>query len=481
MKKAALLFIALVSGGLTAFYFSVYATGGNILGNGPIVIPDSPQPRLTRSYIPPSQVPSSRITVPVKLSMDDLQSLANRNLVRQYNGDNEYLDGTIKGKLNYRIKREEDAKIGEENGKIKISLPVKFHVRFAGSFLAAVVRVPFSAQAEGALNVYITLKPGIRRDWSIKTDAQIDFEWTKSPKLSVAGIKVGLQGESDKFLREAIRENLYKIDEAINKEVRLRDIMQREWDKLTEPIRAGDSVVLHIDPRGVAASPLDVTPEGVTLRASVEAGISLSMGMGDVAGSRKKNLPPLEEYVPGNESVLLNVKALLNYDALEQEAMKALSGVKIDMGIASVSVRSLRLMGSGDRLIAAFGINAGDSGGTIYAAGEPYFDEETRTLSISNFALDEGTRGGLVETAAWLLRPVLLNVLSEKLSWELGPEIDKLTEEAREIIASRELGDEFELKGTLESAKFGELRVTAQGIEIGLNIDGTATLNYIPK
>ncbi|MCL2767430.1 MAG: DUF4403 family protein, partial [Synergistaceae bacterium] len=270
-------------------------------------------------------------------------------------------------------------------------------------------------------------------------------------------------------------------DDVINKEVRLREMMQREWDNLTDPIRVTDAVTLHFDPRSVAASPLNITPDEVTLRAYVETGISLSMGIGEMVGARKKSLPPLEEYEHGDESVNLNVKALLNYDSLEEEAMKTLSGVKIDMGIASVTVNSLRLMGSGTRLIAAIGITTGTSSGTIYAAGEPYFDEQSRVISIKDFDLDEETRDGLFQTAAWLLRPMLVNVLSQKLEWQIGPEIDKLTDEAREVIALRDLSDEFELKGTLKSAKFSELRVTGKGIEIALKLEGAATLTYHPK
>ena len=340
--------------------------------------------------------------------------------------------------------------------------------------------MPFSAQTDGALNIFITVNPGIERDWSIKTDAKVDFVWVKPPRLNAAGIRIGLQRDSEKFLREAIRDNLYKVDDVINKEVRLRDIMQREWDNLTVPIKAADSVFLHFDPRGISASSLDITPKEVTLRACVETGISLSMGVGDAAPARKKRLPPLEPCVSGDESVTLNVKALLNYDALEREAMKALSGSKIDMGVASVGVKSLRLMGSGANLVAAFEINAGTSSGTIYAAGEPCFDKDTRVLSVKNFDLDEGTRAGLVKTAAWLLRPALVKFLSGKLEWELGSQIDDLTDEARGIIALRDLSDEFELRGTLESAKFSGLRVTGQGIEIGINLKGTAALTYMP-
>ena len=234
-------------------------------------------------------------------------------------------------------------------------------MRFVGNVLAAIVRVPFSARTEGALNVFITADPSVGRDWSIKMDAEVDYAWVKSPKLNVAGIRIGLQGETDKFLREAIRDNLYKMDDVINKEVRLRDIMQREWDNLAVPvnvknsIQVENSILLHFDPRGIAASSLDITPAEVTLRARVEAGISLSMGLGDIVPARRKKLPPLEPYVPGDESIKLNVKALLNYDSLAREAMKSLSGKNgIDLGIAAVTVNSLRLMGSGEKLAAAF-------------------------------------------------------------------------------------------------------------------------------
>ena len=484
MKKTVLLFFVLLFlllGGLAAFFFPDLASLTPFGGGEPIEIPEFPEPRLSRSFIPPSEVPSSTVAVPVRLSVDDLQALANRNLPKQYNGDVEYLDGTVKGKLNYRLRRDRDVKVAVEKGKIKISFPVHFQVRFAGNVLAAIVRVPFSAQTEGALDFSISVAPSVGRDWSIKTGAEVDYTWTKSPKLNVAGVKIGLKGETDKFLRGAIRDNLYKMDDALNKEVRLQDIMQREWDNLAVPVKVEDSIFLHFDPRGIAASSLDIAPDEVTLRARVEAGISLSMGLGDIVPARKKRLPPLEPYVSGDESVKLNVKALLNYDALEREAMKSLSGENsIDLGVTSVTVRSLRLMGSGEKLAAAFEISAGGSTGTIYAAGTPYFDEETRVLSVKDFELAEEMRGGLIKTAAWLLRPALTNFLSKKLQWELGPQIDGLTDEVRELIALRNLSDEFEFKGTLESAKFGGLRVTAEGIEIGLNLEGAAALTYRP-
>ena len=485
MKKTMLLillFLVLLSGVLTAVFFPDLMSSVTLFGGEPIEIPEFPEPRLSRSYIPPSEVPSSTIAVPVRLSVDDLQALANRNLPRQYNGDVEYLDGTVKGKLNYKLRREKDVKVAVEEGKIKISFPVRFQVRFAGNVLAAIVRVPFSAQTEGAFDFFVTLAPSIGRDWSIKTGAEVDYAWVKSPSLNVAGIKIGLRGETDKFLREAIRDNLHKMDDVINKEVGLQDIMQREWDNLVVPVKVADSMFLHFDPRGIAASSLDIEPDGITLRARVETGISLSVGPEDLVPARRKRLPPLEPYVSGDESIKLNVKTLLSYDALEREAMKALSGKnRIDLGITSVTVNALRLMGSGEKLIAAFEISAGTSSGTIYAAGKPYFDEEARILSVADFELAEEIRSGPVKAAAWLLRPALTNFLSEKLAWELGPQIDALVNDAREGIALRDLSDEFEFRGTLESANFSGLRVAAGGIEIGLNLEGTAALTYRPS
>ena len=478
MKKAILLSLVLISvifGSLAALYLRFTSDDRSI------VIPNFPQPQLIHSYVPPSEIPSSRITIPVSLSMDHLQSLANRNLVRQYEGDAEFRDRTVSGRLSYTIRREKDAAVTEENGRIKISLPVEFQVRFTGDVRAAIARVPFSVQTEGALNIFITIRPSIERDWSIKTEAEIDFAWIRSPSLNVAGFRVGLQRETDKFLRDAIRVNLQRIDDVINREIRLKDIMQKQWENLAVPVRAADAVFFHFDPRGIAASPLEITPNDVTLRASVETGISLSVGLGDAAPKKGgKELPPLELYVPSDDSFKLNVRALLNYDSLEQEAMRAFSGASIDLGITSVAVRSLRLMGSGEKLVMAFEIGAGNSSGMLYAVGEPYFDEDTRILTIRNFDLDADTRAGLTGAAAWLLRPALVGFLNGRLEWGLGSQIDKLTDEARDIIATLDLSDEFELRGTLESAKFNGLRITGQGIEIGLDLEGAVTLTYLP-
>ena len=448
------------------------------------MIPDFPQPQLSRSYVPPSEVHSSRITVPVTLAMSDLQALANRNLIWQYEGHSELRDRTVRGRLDYLIRREDDARVTEENGRIKISLPISFRVRFSGNVSAAIARVPLSVQTEGDLDIFITIRPSIEHDWSIKTETEVDFAWRRSPYINVAGFRVGLRRETDNFLRNAIRDNLFRVDEIVNKEIRLRDIMQRQWDNLAVPIRAADGVFLHFDPRGIAVSPLEVTPDNITLRANVETGISLSVGLGNTVRengqARGTELPPLGLYVPSDDSLSLNVRALVNYNSLEQEAMNALSRASLDLGVASVSVQSLRLMGSGENLVAAFELSTGSSSGTIHALGEPYFNEDTRILSVRNFDLDAGTRAGLVGTAAWLLRPALVSFLNGNLEWALGSQIDKLTDDARRIIASLNISNEFKLRGTLESAHFEGLRVTEQGIEIGLSIDGSLALTYIP-
>jgi len=413
--------------------------------------------------------------------MHDLQAFANTNLARQLNGNVQYLDGAVSGRLEYRLRREEDAKVAEEDGKIKISFPVRFHVRFASTVQAVLVRVPISAQTEGDLDVSIILNPRVERDWSIRTDAEVDFTWTNPPRFNVfMGIQVGVLTESEKFLRDAIRDNLYKIDNVINGEIRLRDTMQREWDNLVLPVRAADSVFLHFDPQDIAAPPIDITPEEVTLRTRVETPISLSIGLGDIVPARRRSLPPLSQYISDGEAINLNVNTLLNYDFLEQKAMRAFSGREVDMEAATVTVRSLSLMGSGENLVAAFEISAAGSSGTIYALGEPHFDEDARVLSMKNLELDVETRDGLTKTAAWLLRPALIRFLSEKLEWELGAKIDELMEEARDMFASRNLRDEFELKGTLDIARFSGLRVTSQGIEIALNLEGAAELIHTP-
>ncbi|GHS93530.1 hypothetical protein AGMMS50276_04260 [Synergistales bacterium] len=265
MKKAILLLLVVLVFGCMAraFFPDVMASIKFFESGDTVVIPVFPKPELSRAYIPPSEVSSSIVTVPIKLSTDDLQSLANRTLPKHYNGDVEYLDGSVRGKLNYRLRREGDAKVTTENGRIKISFQVKFNVRFAGNVLAAIVRVPFSSQTDGALDFFVTVKPSVGRDWSVKTDAEIDYAWVKTPKLRVAGVQIGLRKETDRFLREAIRENLYKVDDVINKEVKLRDIMQREWDNLAVPVKAAESMFLHFDPRGIAASPLEITPNEV--------------------------------------------------------------------------------------------------------------------------------------------------------------------------------------------------------------------------
>lgn len=472
-------FAALAAGGAAAFFFDGLWGGGETVS-----FPDIPEYRASGIFIPPEDAPSSHVSVPVELSLDDLSSLVNSSTPRRYDGETEFLDGTVKGKLKYEARRSGDVSVAAVDGALKLTLPIDFTVAFSGSVLAAIVRVPFSTHTDGALNVHITLTPALRRDWSLKTGAEVKIEWIRPPKLNVAGISIGLKKESTKFLSQTIRDRLPELEDKLNEKIALRERVQREWDNLAVPFRIAEAAALHVDPRGISAAPLDILHDRVRLRVSVEAGLTLSLNSEEEAvmtPARRKKLPALGEVVSDDGVVKLTAKAMLSYDRLEREAMNALSKLKIDMGVAELEFKSVRLMGDGGFVAAAVEAAAGSLGGMLYVKGRPVFDETTRVLSIEDFDFTPDAKDALSRNAMWLMRPVLLDSLREKLRWELGRQIDDLTDNARNAVTMRALGDELRLDGSIDSAAFCALRVTSVGLEIGMNILGKARLIYTPE
>lgn len=471
MKKTLLLlalFLCIVLGAFAAYVSNPPAADIGTL-------PDFDEPATSSAFVPSAQVPSSWLSIPIELSVEDMQDLANRKLMRQYNGSTEVLDGTVKGKLNYRVDRVGDVKISGSSDGLNIAFPVKFNVKFNGNVLAAVVRVPFSAQTDGELKINISVKPSIRRDWSIKTDAKVDFEWVKSPYLNIAGIKIGIQNEASNFFKEAVRDNLPKLEGELNKVIDLREIMQREWDNLSIPFKIAENFWLAADPRSISALPLEISPDKVVLRSSIEAGLSASMN--EIPQSRKKKLPHLGSSLSASEDITIAAKALLAFNALLKEADTS----EIDLGAAKIDIRSIKIKGDGERILGAVELGMGSLSGRIYVTGSPVYDDKTRTLSVSDFDLEPSTRNELIQSAAWLIRPILLDSIREKLSWNVGNDIDRLLKSARDAVLKRELTPELELNGEINEAKFDNLRVVEQGIEITLFLTGKAGLIYKPR
>jgi hypothetical protein len=141
-----------------------------------------------------------------------------------------------------------------------------------------------------------------------------------------------------------------------------------------------------------------------------------------------------------------------------------------------VTIRGLDLYGNEEKLIIAAQLE-GSLNGTVYLAGIPYFDPQTRTLEIKNLDFELDTKSRLARMANWLAHGRLVNLLRDAFRFPLGPQLDKGRQALQELLKAYKLTKGVTLKGVLYGLDPKEVRITPTSIVALMEATGKADVH----
>jgi Domain of unknown function (DUF4403) len=339
-------------------------------------------------------------------------------------------------------------------------------------------------------NVSMTSRPALLPAWRLEPNlaAQVALADTS---LSVLGTKLNVSNELKPVIDRAVNEQVASLQARVRDDPFLEVAAKREWAKICRSIPLGAAAAgmpnlwLELRPtRALAAQPR-ITDAGVVLTFGVQAETRI------VPNETKPNCPfPAQvEIVPQIKDGRVNIAVPIDMPFTDVNRLLAaqLTGKTFpdDKDSAfTVTVRSVNLAASGDRLLISLGVKANENKSwfglgaeaTIHVWGRPVLDRTRQMVRLEDVALDVQSEAafGLLGAAARAAVPYLEKAVADNATVDLVP----LAANARKSIEAALADFRKSVDGVRVDAAVTDLRLVgiefdAKTLRVVAEADGT--------
>ncbi|HEU4576434.1 MAG TPA: DUF4403 family protein [Chitinophagaceae bacterium] len=393
----------------------------------------SPQrPALEQSDFQLDSLPDSEINIPVKVNLQPLYALAEKNIDTVYTSPNYPSDWLQQGcgvRYKYHFRR---GPLQLKAAGTVLNLGFTGYYQVIGSTRACVngtVLSPWTPPChcgfdEGERKVTVNFSNSLflTPDYQVKLNIQ-RLEPQAVDKCQVcfwgqditAQVMLGLKEQLD--TAKATIEKRYGSTD-------LRSRFQQLWNQLTQVYPVSGLGWLHINPLKLRINNIYAKNDSLNINLGLAARPAISP---EKPREEISTVPDLADFSdrPGFNIFL---DAQLDYDSLSNLVNARLQDKVFDFSKGPIKkhviVQQCRLYGEGNEKLIIRVDFAGSYEGVAYFTGKPYFDEQANTIEIRDLDFDVKTRDVLLKSARWLFSKKITGELKKYSRFELGAYID---------------------------------------------------------
>ncbi len=447
----------------------------------------------------------STMTVPVAVSLDQLQAALERRAPRRLWQMNERKDNCIPAQtvrpLGIDLELTPDVPctiIGEvTRGRLRLSgngerLTIGFTTNATlraediGDILAGETA---TGSADVALNAHLRVTP----EWRMAADLDLDYRWSREPGIEFLGQRIAFTRRADNALVGVVAD----LEEELEGEVAqlpLRPLVEKAWQSgftVVSLNRENPPAWLRITPQQLGIAGYRV--EGRQLLVD----IALVARMETRVGARPDNPEPVPLPPPApdldSKGLSVEVPVMVDYDQLEGVVMRALADFAQDgvalpgVGTVDAQFHAVEIYATEGRRI-ALGINAtviprqglsaryGSAEGQAWLTGLPYNAENSPVLAVRDLAVAGDTDRPTVDLLLALFADEQVRATIEgALVGDFSEHYARIIEDAREAVARIE-GDGLALSITIDEVRHGRVQATGPGLFLPVAIRGEGHL-----
>lgn len=390
------------------------------------------KPVLFNSHFRLDSLPSSEITVPVRINLKPIYAMAERQVDTLYISPgypNEWVQEDCATRYKYTFRR---GPLQMKASGNSLDLAFTGYYRIIGSTRVCVAGAPLSSwtapcrcgfdEAERRVNVSFTnsifLQPDYKARLTIKRNepkaldkCEICF-WGQDITSQVLS---GLKEELD-TAKVALERNYGLVD--------LRPRFQMLWNQLNKAFNIYNMGWLQINPQRVFINNLYAKDDSLYVYLGLSARPVVSF---ERPVERTQGLPQIGT-MGRRDGFSIFVDAMLNYDSLSNIMNHHLVDRQFDFNKGPVKkkfiIRNCKLSGAGNEKLIIQIDFSGSNEGTVYLTGKPVYTRETRVLEIKDIDFDIRSRNALLKTAEWLFSRKIVNEISRNTRFDLTAYID---------------------------------------------------------
>ncbi len=403
---------------------------------------------------------TSFISLPVTITLNDIESQLNKMLTGLVYEDNNINDDDIA----LKIWKTAPIKFSEQNGKLQSVVPIKINAR---------VRYGTSAQGfdlkdtrEFDLNAVVTFnsKVGLT-NWKLNTITTIEsLKWQETPTITIGNQKIAITyliNPAIKIFKSKI-ENM--LDQSLAKATDFKPQVLDALEKLSTPFLTSEvyEAWFKLTPVELYVTDAKLSKKQITMEMGLKCSMQTMIGEKPQNTFKKETvvLKPVAK-MPDNLNVV--VAGISTYESASKIITKNFQGQEFSSGKRKVVVNKVDLWHKDGKMIIALNMS-GSINGTIYLSGYPSYNATTKEIYFDKLDYVLDTKSVLMKTANWLAEGIVLRKIQENCRYSIQPNLDEGKKNIQPYLSNYSPMPGIFVNGTLNDFEFEKVELTDNAI-----------------
>lgn len=381
-----------------------------------------------------------------------------------------------------------DFQVTANGGVLTVSVPLHASVTARGR---GEIGKNIQQTAEGSLEARARVTADIGEDWQPTVKVDPDFTWRDRAHVDVLGIKITFASKVEPEIRKAM-EQLKSVVDGEVKKLKVRESVDAMWKSGfgVARISADPDVWFRFSPRAIGFSGISSTSDTLEVRV-MATGLTQTFVGPQPAPAAPSPLPLLQKNIPhGQFNLYLPVFA--DYSAAGQslERLLRVNEKQIfavpSVGNVAVTFRKVDIYpAKGGAIAVGITLEADppnrffDTKGTIWLKANVAVENEGKKLIPKSLDYGAETNNSATNILLAIARlPPVKEKIEKALTYDFSKDYERgLT--AANAAMNRSVGKDLTLEGAISEAGIDEIKATANGVYMGIEVSGNLRLRSL--
>ena len=419
----------------------------------------------------------SFINLPISIKLKDIENQTNVLLNNLIYEDNNIEDDDIEMKIWKQAPIIIVNDPGSSGQKIKTILPLRVIVKYRIG--TKKIGLSLYDTREFNLNGVVTLLSDVSlTNWKLNTTTELkSLDWNESPTMTIFGKNVPITyliNPSIKLFKSKIEK---KIDAAIEKSMDFKPNVLAALEKICVPFQMSDVYKswLRIVPNEIYSTNAKLKNDTFMLE------MGMKCNMETLIGSKPESKFDATKIILKSvtnipEAITANIVAVSTYQEASKIMTKNFSGQEFGSGSNKIKVQNVTIWQKKGKLIIALDV-LGSVNGTIYLAGLPQYNEQTKEVFFDqlDYALD--TKNKLLRTANWLTQGLVLRKIQQSCRYSIKVNLEEGRQSMMKYLKNYSPMQGVYVNGKIDDIQFQKIELTNQAIIAFIKVKGSINVS----
>ena len=419
----------------------------------------------------------SFINLPISIKLKDIENQTNTLLNGLIYDDSNIEDDDIEMKVWKLAPITITDDHGGSGDRMKTVLPLKINIKYRIG--TKTMGVSLYNTKEFNLNGVVTLVSEVGlTNWKLNTKTELkSLNWNESPTMTVFGKNMPLTyliNPAVKLFKSKIEK---KIDESIEQSMDFKPNVIAALAKICTPFLMDEtySTWLRINPIEIYATTVTLKNDAFTLQMGMKCNMETLIGK-QPESRFNPNKIVLKTVSKIPEQISANIAAVSTYQEASKIMAKNFVGQEFSSGSKKVKVQNVTIWHKTGKMVIALDV-LGSVNGTIYLAGFPQYNQQTKELYFDKLEYVLDTKDKLMRTASWLAEGYIIKKIEASCRYSIQPNLEEAKQNMMMYLKNYSPMPGVFVNGKVNDIEFQKVQLTNQAIIAFIKVTGTINVS----